>query len=585
MKSYTKKIPLFFLLLALVLSISACGSSAEKEMKPSADWSRSVAVGESVNGSTGLSVENGGQRVHIIWPYDTDEGIRLHYVQLDPSVQPLVESDLDLAGQIKAPRLVVSGQDYLHLFWSSREAGTPDWELYYQRLEEDGQLSGAPTRLSPPGVVIGEYTAISDQAGGAVLTWGKGSAGDLYILHLGQDGSILSGPEIYTSQGESPTVRLDAEGNLHLAWRQGGDIYYAVTGLDQLDAIQGSRVASLTLGTGVSLSGPIVGVTHDWVYLLWSLLSQSGMEAGTASTEYVASPRGSMDFSNPERIWIPSEEEITYRPYQSSLGLTQLADVAQVPSQASDFILHPNTLESQESEMVVALGVNQQLRLDLQLQIATLVLKDGQVQGFSMAGKTDHLSDDAVIAADTQGNLHLIWREGAGGHKVFYASTAPQARAELDRINTGDVVGAALQGGMESFVSIALLPVIGFGWLLPGLLVVGTYKLFREHENMRDPVSWIPLIIAVAMYEGLKIVTLPTMTSYVPFSAWLEIPNAWDAPLRFGMPVLIFLIALFVAYRMQKRYSASTLVFYMALGLTDAVLSLAIYGVNFLGVF
>jgi len=101
MKSYTKKIPLFFLLLALVLSISACGSSAEKEMKPSADWSRSVAVGESVNGSTGLSVENGGQRVHIIWPYDTDEGIRLHYVQLDPSVQPLVESDLDLAGQIK----------------------------------------------------------------------------------------------------------------------------------------------------------------------------------------------------------------------------------------------------------------------------------------------------------------------------------------------------------------------------------------------------------------------------------------------------------------------------------------------------
>jgi hypothetical protein len=585
MKSYSKKTPLFFLFLLFVLSISACGSSAEKEMKPSVDWSRSVAVGESVNGSTGLSVENDGQRVHIIWPYDADEGIRLHYVQLDQSAQPLVENDLDLAGQLKAPRLVSSGQDYIHLFWSSREAGTLDWELDYQRLEEDGQLSGAPKRLSPPGAVIGEYTAISDQAGGAVLTWGKGSAGDLYILHLGRDGTILAGPEIYASQGEAPSVRLDNDGNVHLVWRQGADIYYAVTGLNQLDAIQGSRVTSLTLGTGVSPAGPVVGVTNEWVYIFWSLLSQSGTEAGTASTEYVAAPRGSVDFSNPERIWIPAEEEPIYSPYQSNLGLTQLASVAQVPSQSSDYILHPNTIERQEPETVVALAVNQQLRLDVQLQIATLVLKDGQIQGYSMAGKTNHISDDAGIAADSQGNLHLVWREGAGGDKVYYATTALQAKAELDRINTGDVIGAALQGGMESFVSIALLPVIGFGWLLPGLLVVGVWKLFRDYENLNDPVSWIPLLIAILLYEGIKMVTLPTMTSYVPFSAWLEIPSAWDAPLRFGMPILIFLIAAFVAYRMQKRYSASTLVFYVALGLTDAILSLAIYGVNFLGVF
>jgi hypothetical protein len=585
MKPYSKKIPLFFLFLTLVLSISACGSSAEKEMKPSADWSRSVAIGDSVSGSTGLSVESDGQRAHLIWPYDTNEGIRLHYVQLDSSAQPLVESDLDLTGQLKAPRLVASDQGYLHLFWSSREAGTLDWELYYQRLEEDGQLSGAPRRLSPPGAVIGEYTAISDRAGGAVLTWGKGSAGDLYILHIGPDGNILSGPEVYASQGESPNVRLDTDRNIHLVWRQGADIFYAATGLDQLDAIQGTYVTSLALGTGVTLSGPVVGITNEWVYVFWTLLSQSGTEAGTASTEYAASPRGSVDFSNSERIWIPAEEEPIYKPYQSSLSLTQLASVSQVPSQSSDYILHPNTIERQEPEMVAVFGVNQQLRLNRQLQIATLVLKDGRVQGYSMAGKTDHISDDAVIAADSQGNLHLVWREGAAGDKVFYATTASQAKAELDRINTGDVIGAALQGGMESFVSVALLPVIGFGWLLPGLLVVGVWKLFRDYENLRDPVSWIPLLIAILMYEGIKVVTLPTMTSYVPFSAWLEIPSAWDAFLRFGIPILIFLTALLVAYRMQKRYDSSTLIFYIAFGLTDAILSLAIYGVNFLGVF
>jgi len=51
------------------------------------------------------------------------------------------------------------------------------------------------------------------------------------------------------------------------------------------------------------------------------------------------------------------------------------------------------------------------------------------------------------------------------------------------------------------------------------------------------------------------------------------------------VPILIFVIAVAVAVWVQKRVRPSTLLFYIAFTLTDALLTLAIYGVNFLGVF
>ena len=40
-----------------------------------------------------------------------------------------------------------------------------------------------------------------------------------------------------------------------------------------------------------------------------------------------------------------------------------------------------------------------------------------------------------------------------------------------------------------------------------------------------------------------------------------------------------------VAHKVSVKYSDSAVLFYVVLALTDALLTLAIYGVNFLGVF
>jgi peptidoglycan/LPS O-acetylase OafA/YrhL len=86
------------------------------------------------------------------------------------------------------------------------------------------------------------------------------------------------------------------------------------------------------------------------------------------------------------------------------------------------------------------------------------------------------------------------------------------------------------------------------------------------------------------IYEAAKFATLPTMSTYVPFSAWIDIPASWDIFLLYGVPVAIFLIGMLVAIWVQWKRSPSTLTFYISLVLVDAALSLAIYGVNFLGV-
>lgn len=48
---------------------------------------------------------------------------------------------------------------------------------------------------------------------------------------------------------------------------------------------------------------------------------------------------------------------------------------------------------------------------------------------------------------------------------------------------------------------------------------------------------------------------------------------------------LILLLAVLVAERVRRRHSQSPLLFYLSLTLTDMLLTLAIYGVIFLGEF
>ena len=585
MRLIVKSFPFVLACTLLVVVLTACGAAEQRGAKPSADWSRGAPLGGGSIGSVGMAVGDEDASVRLVWPVGAGEGARIHFLHLDQSGDPIVTKDLAFPGQLRNTRLLPAGGDNMHLFWASRISIETGWELWHILLNADGDLAGKPTRVSFDEGKVGDYTAASDNTGGAVVVWESGNQADLHLLHMNRGGEVLSGPVTLTSRGESPDLRVDPGRHIHLVWLSGTSFMYAEMPLDDLRTDNGVPIAGITIGTGDSLTGPVLGLSESWVYVFWSIISQSGLEAGTARTEFTAFPSGKPGSSKSKPIWILPVEEQPYVPYQGSLSLTVYVEPPKAANASTDYIMRPAPMMGINPELAVAVSAEQQLRVNALLQNVVLLFKDGQYTGYSLASKTGQISDYPVLSVDRSGSLYLVWREGARKQDVYYSTTEPRAVAALDGLSTGDFVNAVLEGGMESLVSLAFMPFLGFGWLLPGLIIIGIWKLIKDEESVSQPSSWPVLIIAIILYYSTKMMTLPTIATYVPFSAWIYIPADWELALRIGVPLTIFAISLFVAHKVSVKYSDSAVLFYVVLALTDALLTLAIYGVNFLGVF
>ncbi len=123
-------------------------------------------------------------------------------------------------------------------------------------------------------------------------------------------------------------------------------------------------------------------------------------------------------------------------------------------------------------------------------------------------------------------------------------------------------------------------------WLAPGLLVLGIYHMRHETESLDRPVSRLLLVVGLVVYQIVKILFMPAILSYVPFSAWLDIGDIAGRILQIITPVLIFGAGIVVAEIVRRRReTVSTALYYLAIGGVDALLTLLVYGVNFSGVF
>lgn len=584
-KSY-RFIRILGILATLAVFSTACQATPQRESKPSADWSRSVALGKFVNGSIGIAVDGAGEIIHMSWPADIGEGVYLRYVQLDSQANPLVSKNLEFPGFLRAPRLITAYGGNLHLFWASRLPGEKAWALWHVMIDMNGDITSSTTQVSQSDTNVGYYLVASDHEGGAMVCWESSTSGEIYLQHLDHNGSPTIEPLIITSKGEYPSLWLEMNDNVHLAWQEAGSLVYARSTLQSLSPDETTVIGDIPEGTGKSLDGPYLGVAGEWVYVFWSVLNQSGLEAGTGYTVYTAFPADAPAKYEAERILLSPAEEQPFTAYEGSLNLTQLAPPVEEAWASTDFVLSPNVMQgNQLDEMAVAMAMNQTMRMDQHLQIAVAVFQEGKFIGYTVGTKTENISDNPVLFVDNDRHLHLAWREGAAGNSVFYATTQPEAAAALERLTMGDIFNAIFQGGIEGLVGITFLPIIGFGWLLPGMVLIVIVKLFRDQDNLTEWKYWIPLIIAILLFYLVKLATLPTISSYVPFSAWLDIPQRFSTPLQILVPILIFSIAALVANYIRRSKSQSAAVFYITFVLIDAMLTLAIYGVNLLGVY
>ncbi|NIM96139.1 MAG: hypothetical protein GTO18_20775 [Anaerolineales bacterium] len=615
MRNLFQRVLLLLLLMLSVLIIASCGTTEEKKWKPSYDWGRSILIGRSAAGSIGLLVDGEGELTHIIWPMEKDGGMVLHYVQLNEQSEQILSRDFNYQGGLKSPRILKADEFSNHLIWANREPGTQNWGLWHVQIDKDGIEEGSPVLISPEGKNVGKVVAESDHIGGVILAWDTGEQGNLYLLHLDKNGDTVSGPWIITTDGKSPSLQVSPEGIVHLAWLTDRSFYYGTGDIEELGAFEWGRIVNLsqwgTLGTtGDTLVGPALGYSDGYVYVFWSILSRKDVEAGTAAAEYITFPAGAIEEYQPERLWILEVKDQPFIEYGGNFSLSQLSppttflaaveeygqtvvidhplagDWHLIVGAVSEYIMNPFVMSGDhDGELATAWVVSQPFRQHTELEIATAIFSGGEFSGYSIATKTGDMSDKPVLFVDDAGNFHMVWREGAYGKSVFYTTTAPSTRAALDQLGAGDFFQLGMQFVMEGLASITFLPAIGFCWILPGLLIVGGWTLFRRPKTDSVLTSRIALIVAIVIYYVFKFLSLPAIATYVPFSAWMYIPASMELPLRIFIPVLILGLSLVGAYAIHKRYNTSMFLFYISVVLIDAILTLVVYGVSILGIF
>jgi hypothetical protein len=567
-----RKLARYGMLLAMLLALSGCDVTSDRSDKPSPDWSRGLKVGISpLNQPVALQIDGEGH-AHLVWYTKTEEVSKLHYAELDDQAKVVMERDLDIPlFDPHKPQLLLDRQGNMHLAFLAREEGAKS--LFHSLLGYDGEVLSEPTRLSPStsGGEVEDYQMCLGQEGRIEVFW----ADEEGIVHLGLDGrgEVISAPSLIVPQGINPSAQVDRSGTIHLAWvqetsSQGQTLHYAAFQVPEL--VQGTRLARTGKVPAAALYGPVLGLDMDNVYIVWALEQRAGLEVGTAQAFYVSFPLGSGQAPlSPKRINIGNSSFVT----MPSVAGGQRDEVAAtfnvyVSSGFKASFEQPKTVEMAP----VGVGVRPEM------QLAMAVLAEGEMQGYQLAAKTDSASLRPNLQADTASNLHLTWLDtaGFGRYDVYYASTSPEAKAWLDGTRPKDVLTKAADLTFGMLSGLALLPLIVLWIFLPMLSLVLFYVFTGGEEELELRRVKVVLGMAIALYMGAKLVTLPSSLLYTLFLG--QMSPLLSSVLVSGVPLLILAVAVAAIIVYKRRAERATLFpAFLIFVATDAPLSLVIY--------
>ena len=582
---FEKRRQVLGMILLAIFLLTGCGIGGEKARKPSTDLSRGLPLSTNASSSPTAVVDPTGEWIRVVIPYKNEEDrVNFRYVLLDE--RAVLELDKDISINIgnfaRAPKMA-SSLDHVHLFWAARDTTEEGWQLWYVILDKMGEAAIEPKRISGSGDRVSQFDVVDDGSGGAVVIWEDSGTNNIKYTWLSPEGSPIIPPEILIKSGERPSVSLFSEGNFNLVWIEGEDLYYSQLNDDSEIPLQGNVLMKVKVNTGNRLDGPVIGSTKDHVLIFWSILRQTGLEAGTAITEYLVFPVGKPNQIKRGLVTAFPSDENRYQLFKGEFSLTQIIMPPAEDYYSTDFIYDPR-IASNSNSLVVALSAGQAIRLDSYIQILIGIFEEGEYRGYTIATRTKNLSQKPQIAVDDQGDLHLVWQDGYAGNQIYYATTAPVAKARLDRVSFSDLPNLLLSGGLEALTGILLFP-FAFPWLIVGLVIMIVWRLIQNDEDVTYTSSKILLGLSLISYQVSKMLFLPDIFIYVPFSAWLDIPPGLGVYLKVAVPIGIFITGLgTMEWIRRRRFSPpSSLLYYFIVVLIDMVLTLAVYGVIFLG--
>ncbi len=288
------------LLLLLVFGGSAC-QVREKGRKPSTDWSRSLPLGVYVRGDIDMVVNPDGKLVHLVWLKEGEEGNTVHYMQVDETAVTLLARDLDLPNaQLRLPQILPTAGDKLHLLWLGRSDGQAEWGMQYVQIDETGELIGEIKQLADNTDDVVQFSKVVNGRGEMFVAWEAAADGAIYGSQIASDGTILQEAVRLVDQGSRPSLAVDSE-NLYMTWFDGTELLMAAWPQGEFALHDGVSLTSIPASRGSKIDGPELGVEGEWAYVIWSVFNNTGLEAGTAATEYIAFPKDNPQRINPQR--------------------------------------------------------------------------------------------------------------------------------------------------------------------------------------------------------------------------------------------------------------------------------------------
>ena len=395
---------------------------AAKSRRPSADWSRGVQLAQKSVGTPGFALNSAENTLHLIWLSETNDDYTMHHRAVEQS--SFVREDRVLRtvdGSMRAPQIRPIADGLFNLFWLERPVSTSGWVLMAAQMSGSGDFLTEPAVLTSDELNVGGYVVSQTARGDAAIVLEERRATALLGAIFPKNGEATAFTLI-AEEATLPAAQLDEAGTLHVSWLSGETMRYAALSADRLAPTAGTAISDLDISQSSQLQSPGLAVADDYVYSVWSVFQRSGLEAGTGFTEYVSFERGNPQKSEVQRIWVSPAEKPVEVGYTGGYALENFSEKPSSASRVADYVLSPRVGAPIGNSVAVAVDVRQQLRLNDEVQPAIALFEDGEYIGYQFAGKSDGLSRGLALINEA-GGLHLLWREGAAGRNIFYATT------------------------------------------------------------------------------------------------------------------------------------------------------------------
>ena len=588
MKLKTNRFILIGIIILTIIFLTACSGADEHIWLKSPGWSRALLLGNStLSDPVPMTLDEEG-RIYFVLLTDTEEEPQktFNVIALDPSGSALWTrslAEIDFSRPF-SPHIIWENEG-LRLFWLDTDS------FYTLALDSQGNpLDDEAIRLSAE-IEVESY-AIAEDDSGRHTVWFSGSRENpgLYSLSTSDGkGEVIS----IAPEGIRPQLRYDRENTLHATWLEYplgyGDtkIIYA-----ESPSFNPQTVQEFSIGPSNGLDGPIMGIDDTEVYLFWTIIIRSGLEAGAIRTQVMHFPLGKADLaSEPILLAMPTTYDVQFESIEnSSLNVGERISLKNGNLPKTVKVQKILTNPMQEGELAIIFrSPTQYLWRKEKEQVNMAYFDEGEATSYQPLSFTTSLSAYPNVLNSPDRYLYAVWLEKIEDdyNSVYFASTSPEIIETMSHSTARELGRVAMQVSFGILVGILMAPIAAGVLVVAPLGVLLLFSPIRKIGSNRtqDITGVISLIFAITLFWMGKFTMIPGMMNYVPFSAWVpEIPVFLADILRWAVPISIALIAIFVAWFYTYRQSnKSTLYFLLIYAGVDSLLTAAIYAVLIYG--